>query len=121
MQFYRRIFIFFYIIKKQDTVNSPTPDACWIKFIVYRTPGKNKIVAQWYSKDINQQNVCVTYFDWFSRRPSCSSDRHAKISLNVKIPDTVYFAITPRIFDQVISKSIKSSYPIKTLKVNRFS
>ena len=35
-------------------VNSPTTEACWIEFIGYRTPDKNKIAAQRYSQDINQ-------------------------------------------------------------------
>ena len=35
-------------------VNLPTTEACWIEFIGYQMPGKNKIAAQRYSQDINQ-------------------------------------------------------------------
>ena len=58
---------FFYFLKHQDRVNSPTNEACWIELIGYRTPGKNKLAAQRYSKDINK---AFPTFGWLSRYPS---------------------------------------------------
>ena len=43
-----------FILKYQDWVNSPTTEACLIEFIGYRTPGKNEIVTQRYSQDIDK-------------------------------------------------------------------
>jgi len=102
---------------------------------VSNAAGTSKMAPQSYSTGINQQNVVrlFWYSDWLPRYPSpklkklkiyakrCVNGRHRKKYFKYDNFLTLFcLLLSVECFGQILRKSVKSTYPINSLKVDTF-